>query len=169
MGAGIYKKNQGYYTRVCSAVALATIVLMGAIWLWDLLGGVRIGTLEPVYIQATGAFLVTALFGIFGYYLIGRKPKVVDFMIATEGEMKKVNWSSRREILGSTWVVITCATGVVEGSRPCSTTLVIRSRSVKIPASVSWSRTATAPTWFLTIAETASFTVADFDTWVGGV
>ena len=29
-----------------------------------------------------------------------------DFMIATEGEMKKVNWSSRREILGSTKVVI---------------------------------------------------------------
>ena len=27
-------------------------------------------------------------------------------MIATEGEMKKVNWSTRREILGSTKVVI---------------------------------------------------------------
>ena len=29
-----------------------------------------------------------------------------DFMIATEGEMKKVNWSTRREIIGSTKVVI---------------------------------------------------------------
>ena len=38
---------------------------------------------------------------------IARKPsQTVDFMIATEGEMKKVNWSTRREILGSTWVVI---------------------------------------------------------------
>ncbi|MBI1827694.1 MAG: preprotein translocase subunit SecE [Planctomycetes bacterium] len=27
-------------------------------------------------------------------------------MIATEGEMKKVNWSSRREVVGSTKVVI---------------------------------------------------------------
>ncbi|MBL8964243.1 MAG: preprotein translocase subunit SecE [Phycisphaerae bacterium] len=27
-------------------------------------------------------------------------------MIATDGEMKKVNWSTRREVLGSTWVVI---------------------------------------------------------------
>ena len=27
-------------------------------------------------------------------------------MIATEGEMKKVNWSTRREIIGMTWVVI---------------------------------------------------------------
>ena len=29
-----------------------------------------------------------------------------DFLIATEGEMKKVNWSTRREIWGSTKVVI---------------------------------------------------------------
>ena len=28
-------------------------------------------------------------------------------MIATEGEMKKVNWSTRREVIGSTKVVIT--------------------------------------------------------------
>ena len=50
--------------------------------------------------------IAIAFFGWLGYYLIGCKPKVVDFMIATEGEMKKVNWSTRREILGSTWVVI---------------------------------------------------------------
>jgi preprotein translocase SecE subunit len=39
-------------------------------------------------------------------YLCYANPKTVDFLIATEGEMKKVNWSSRREVLGSTWVVI---------------------------------------------------------------
>ena len=33
-------------------------------------------------------------------------PKISDFMIATEGEMKKVSWSTRREIIGSTKVVI---------------------------------------------------------------
>ena len=38
--------------------------------------------------------------------LIGRKPKTVDFLVAIEGEMRKVNWSTKREILGSTWVVI---------------------------------------------------------------
>jgi preprotein translocase subunit SecE len=32
--------------------------------------------------------------------------KSSDFMIATEGEMKKVSWSSRREVIGSTKVVI---------------------------------------------------------------
>ena len=34
------------------------------------------------------------------------KPNVADFMIAAEGEMKKVNWSSRQEIAVSTIVVI---------------------------------------------------------------
>ena len=48
-------------------------------------------------------------FGLLGYYLIGVNRRVVDFMIATEGEMKKVNWSTRREIMGMTWVVIMLA------------------------------------------------------------
>lgn len=34
------------------------------------------------------------------------KPNIADFMIASEGEMKKVNWSSRHEIMVSTIVVI---------------------------------------------------------------
>lgn len=106
MSVGIYKKNQGYYTRVCSAIALTTLVFMGSIWIWDLLSGFRVGQLQPIYIQATGALLLIVVCGLIGYYLIGRKPNVVDFMIATEGEMKKVNWSTRREILGSTWIVI---------------------------------------------------------------
>ena len=106
MIGGIYKKGQGYWTRLMSAIALGLIVLLGVVWLWDLLAAVKIGDFQTVYIQATAAVITGAVFGWLGYYYIGRKPKVVDFMIATEGEMKKVNWSSRREIIGSTWIVI---------------------------------------------------------------
>ena len=106
MGAGIYKKGQGYWTRLMSAIAFGLIVLMGVVWLWDLLATARIGDIQTIYIQAASAVLVLAVFGLLGFYLLGRKPAVVDFMVATEGEMKKVNWSSRREILGSTWIVI---------------------------------------------------------------
>jgi preprotein translocase SecE subunit len=67
---------------------------------------VHVGELQPVYIQGAAAVIVIAVFGVIGYWLIGRKPAVVDFMIATEGEMKKVNWSTWREIRGSTAVVI---------------------------------------------------------------
>ena len=101
---GIYKKGQGYWTRLMSAIALGMVVLLGVVWLWDLLQVVPID--QPVYLQAGASVTMIAAFGLIGFYLIGVKPRVVDFMIATEGEMKKVNWSSRREILGSTWVVI---------------------------------------------------------------
>ena len=33
-------------------------------------------------------------------------PKCADFMISTEGEMKKVSWSTKKEIITSTKVVI---------------------------------------------------------------
>jgi preprotein translocase SecE subunit len=38
--------------------------------------------------------------------LLLNKPAFVDFLIATESEMKKVSWSSRAELIGSTIVVI---------------------------------------------------------------
>src|SRR6185436_20688272 len=34
------------------------------------------------------------------------KPGNVDFLIATDSEMKKVNWTSKKELIGSTKVVI---------------------------------------------------------------
>jgi preprotein translocase subunit SecE len=106
MSTAIYKPGQGYWTRLMSAIALSLLVLMGVAWLWRRLDTVRVGNLEPVYLQAGAAVILMTVFGVLGYTLIGRKPRVVDFMIATESEMKKVNWSNRREIIGSTWVVI---------------------------------------------------------------
>jgi preprotein translocase subunit SecE len=106
MAIGIYKKGQGYWTRLMSAIALGTLVLMGVVWLWNLLQPVQIGDIQTIYVQAAATVVVLAVFAWLGFYLLAVKPRVVDFMIATEGEMKKVHWSSRREILGSTWVVI---------------------------------------------------------------
>lgn len=89
-----------------SAIAAGLLILMGASWLWKTLNGVRIGSVETVYAQAGAAVIFIAALAVVGYYLIGVHRRVVDFLIATEGEMKKVNWSTRREIMGSTWVVI---------------------------------------------------------------
>ena len=106
MIAGIYKPGQGYWTRTLTAIAVGVLALMGAVWLWDVLKAIRIEGVQSVYISAAGAVVFVGVLGVLTYYLVGRKRGVVDFMIAVEGEMKKVNWSSRREILGSTWVVI---------------------------------------------------------------
>jgi preprotein translocase SecE subunit len=106
MSTAIYKQGQGYWVRLMSAIGFGLLVMMGVIWLWDQLSGFQIGDLESVYVQGGVSVIVIAVCGLVGYHLIGRKPKLVDFMIATEGEMRKVNWSTRREIAGSTVLVI---------------------------------------------------------------
>jgi preprotein translocase SecE subunit len=52
---------------------------------------------------------VAVAFGVifFGIALrLMNKPENVDFLIATDSEMKKVNWTSRKELVGSSKVVI---------------------------------------------------------------
>ncbi len=61
-----------------------------------------------LYIQSGTAVGVILLFGGVLFWVLN-KPRVVEFMIATEAEMRKVNWPTKREVIGSTWVVI-CGT-----------------------------------------------------------
>ncbi|MBI1371174.1 MAG: preprotein translocase subunit SecE [Phycisphaera sp.] len=61
-----------------------------------------------LYFQAGVAIVLIAVFGTLVFQLTAVKPRTCDFMIATEGEMKKVNWPTRKEIIGSTWIVICC-------------------------------------------------------------
>ena len=61
---------------------------------------------QQEYLQG-GVAAVILLIGLaIVYYFCYANRRSSEFMIATEGEMKKVNWSTRREIFGSTWVVI---------------------------------------------------------------
>ena len=105
MALGIYKKGQGYYTRLCTTIAYAALIAMGAWWVSRQFTGVDFG-FPSVYASAGAAVIVLTVFGLIGYWLIGRRPKTVDFLVATEGEMKKVNWSTRREVIGSTFIVL---------------------------------------------------------------
>lgn len=59
-----------------------------------------------VYLQAGIAALVMLAGSLLIYWYVGLKPKTVDFLIATDGEMKKVNWSTKKVIRDSTYVVI---------------------------------------------------------------
>lgn len=102
----IFKPGQGFYTRVCSAVGLGLLACMGGMWLAPQFSGSRPFGVEPVVTQAVVVVLSIAVVAAIGYWLIGVKPRSVDFFIATEGEMKKVNWSTRKEVTGSTMLVI---------------------------------------------------------------
>ncbi|MBL8762249.1 MAG: preprotein translocase subunit SecE [Phycisphaerae bacterium] len=59
-----------------------------------------------LYLQAGVAAVILILGAIVTYLYVGVKARSAEFLIATDGEMKKVHWSTRREVFGSTWVVI---------------------------------------------------------------
>lgn len=65
-----------------------------------------IPVVQPLYVQGLVAGLALLAGAVLIFVFVGSKPSSCEFLIATDGEMKKVNWSTRREILGSTWVVI---------------------------------------------------------------
>lgn len=106
MALEIYKKGQGFYTRI--GTAAGTMAL--AAWMFVALSNkLQVLQIEnpatrnaviwgvPIAILAMLAWVV---------YWVLNKPTIADFMIATEGEMKKVSWSSRKEIIASTKIVI---------------------------------------------------------------
>lgn len=100
----IYKPGQGYWTRMLTAVGAGVLVLAGDLWLYNELSVIRDDQYRE-YIQAGAAVFVILFFAALLWWLLN-KPRIVDFMIATESEMRKVNWPTAREIRGSTWVVI---------------------------------------------------------------
>ncbi len=103
----IYKRGQGKYTRLCSAFCAAIIVVLGCLSLY---GKLQATELNP-WMQT---MIPTALFVCFGlliFWLVN-KPSLADFMIAAEGEMKKVSWSSKKEIAVSTFIVIVVVTSM---------------------------------------------------------
>jgi preprotein translocase subunit SecE len=102
----IYKSGQGYYTRLISAIAAGVVVALGCFQLYRKLAVVDITNANTRFLVQT--LVPLAVFVAFGWliYWLVNKPVVADFMISAEGEMKKVSWSSRKEIGVSTMVVI---------------------------------------------------------------
>lgn len=98
----VYKPGQGARVRWGTAAGFAVIALAAVMFVYDQLprlnAAFAVRTLIPVLLLAGAAYLI--------FWLVGRKENFVDFLILTEGEMKKVNWSTRAEIIGSTRIVI---------------------------------------------------------------
>ena len=106
-GLSIYKSGQGYYTRMGTVIGVSLTSMLGLLWAWNYLKDFRISGVNELYVAAAGTIVLGGIITAITYYLVFVKPRTVDFLIATEGEMKKVNWSTRREIIGSTTAVIT--------------------------------------------------------------
>ena len=106
MAFELYKSAQGRYVRVGTAIAAALVALVISYYVWGLLSRhVPDDLAYKVYVvYAAPAVLFAVVAAMTAYYL--NKPKAADFFIATESEMKKVSWSNKAELVGSTVVVI---------------------------------------------------------------
>jgi len=123
----IYKKGQGYWPRMGTAAAAGIIAALCIqflythlnVWLYPLFDpGTTAAMSEEARATAVAhAESMTKLASMGGclVFLLGfaglvfwllNKPDYADFLIATDSEMKKVNWTSRKELMGSTKVVI---------------------------------------------------------------
>ena len=104
----LYKPGQGTYVRWGTAIGVGAIAVFGAAFVGEQMRLFTQGMSEQVeFIVKT--LVPVALIAVAAYFIfwgVGQNHRVVEFMIATEGEMKKVNWSTRREIWGATRVVI---------------------------------------------------------------
>ena len=111
MALEFYKKGQGYYTRLCTAIGAGILTVLGCYRLYgklDVIGDNPDGLITPTVKTWLQAGVPAAVFLIMAWVILKlvNAPRCADFMIATEGEMKKVSWSSRKEIISSTIVVI---------------------------------------------------------------
>jgi preprotein translocase subunit SecE len=101
MGFDIYKRGQAKYTRLCSAFGAAIVAGLGCVQLYNKLQATDLGLWAETMVPA-GLFVGLSLL----IFWLANKPSVADFLIAAEGEVKKVSWSSRKEITVSTLIVI---------------------------------------------------------------
>ncbi len=90
-----------------TAIGGGILVLAGAHYLYEKLAVFYDETkIWTLYLRVGVPVGFIALMGLLIYWVAGRSRRCCDFMIATEGEMKKVSWSTRKEVVGSTKVVI---------------------------------------------------------------
>jgi len=97
----IYKPGQGKHTRLGTGLSVGVIVAAGCYRLYQLLEASALGFWVTAMIPA----VILVVLSVLTYWLLNQ-PSVADFLIAAEGELKKVNWSSRKEVAVSTFVVI---------------------------------------------------------------
>jgi len=98
--SGIYKRGQAANTRLGTAFGIFIVAAYGCFVLHQKLqplGNIWLETLVPIGLCA-------AIAGLIAWVI--NKPAVADFLIASEGEVKKVSWSTRKELTASTMVVI---------------------------------------------------------------
>lgn len=99
----IYKPKEGYWTRLGTAVGAAAVILFVAYFAYGQLA--LFSTFRSSTSRFVAAGLIAAALALVAQWIMNG-PKRAQFLIDTDSEMKKVNWSSWPELIGATRVVI---------------------------------------------------------------
>ena len=105
----IYKRGQGTRARSVTAIALGALAVFGCYSLQDFIGGyteakVKLGFMDlsvSVLLSAV-AFLVAGML----VALICNHKRLVDYLISSETELRKVSWPTRADLKQQTVIVI---------------------------------------------------------------
>ena len=98
----IYRPHQGGWVRLGTAVASALFIGATALFLaYDVSTSAKWSSKLTIIIVSLWVLGSAAL-----AWWAQNKAMHVEFIIDTDSEMKKVNWTSRKELIGSTKVVI---------------------------------------------------------------
>lgn len=99
----LYKSGQGYWTRLGTALGAAAVIIFIA---WFAFDETRIfPSLTASSRRYAVAAAVVGVLALFAWWLMNA-PKRGQFLIDTDSEMKKVNWATWPELVGSTKVVV---------------------------------------------------------------
>jgi preprotein translocase subunit SecE len=100
----MFKPLQGKQIRLWTAIGVGLLLLGAWLWMFPKFQVSFTGSREWMAAAVAGG--ICAVVGLVTWFFVGVNRTTVDFLIATESEMKKVTWSSRKEVWGATKVVI---------------------------------------------------------------
>lgn len=102
----IYKKGQGTYTRMTSMIVCMILAAFGCWRLYQQLIAIDIANATTkVWVQSLVPVVLFAILALTVHLILNSKT-IANFMINAEGEIKKVSWSTKQEIVVSTYIVI---------------------------------------------------------------
>jgi preprotein translocase subunit SecE len=96
----IYKRGQAKNTRLGVSIGVFVIAAYGCFVLNQ-----KLQPLGNLWVETLVPFGLCVVIGVLIAWVMN-KSSVADFLIASEGEIKKVSWSTRKELTASTTVVI---------------------------------------------------------------
>ena len=96
----IYKPGQGKWVRWGTVAGIAIVAFSGAYWI-----GHDELAVAGLPVQITAAVVWILIWAGVTFWSVNT-PKLAEFMILTESEMKKVAWPERKEVVNWTKVII---------------------------------------------------------------